>query len=55
MSDKPLVNAPNDPLPTRVREDEPHTDPGGKTGYEVTPAAEPLPDTTKQNYTVEAE
>ncbi|HEX3130672.1 MAG TPA: hypothetical protein VH394_25260 [Thermoanaerobaculia bacterium] len=49
MSDKPLVNAPNDPPPVPAS-DEPVTDPGSKTNYPIVGADDVIPDKVKTNY-----
>lgn len=52
MSDKPLVNAPNDPLPV-PQSDEPVTDPGTKSNYPVVGANDVIKDPVKTNYPIE--
>lgn len=52
MSDKPLVNAPNYPVP--MMNDEPLPDPGGKLNYPVAAAEDVIPDHGKTNYPVVA-
>jgi hypothetical protein len=51
MSEKPLVNAPNDPPPVPMS-DEPATDPGGKTNYPVVGSDDVIADHVKTNYPV---
>jgi hypothetical protein len=52
MSEKPFVNAPNDPPPVPLS-DEPMPDPGGKTNYPVVASEDVIPDHVKTNYPVD--
>jgi hypothetical protein len=53
MSEKPLVNAPNDPPPAPMKNDDPVIDQGGKTNYPVA-AKDVVLDKGKPNYPVAA-